>query len=102
MLSPSTADAMPADRVSEPRTRVVPGRPQRLDPSSPLTRLAEEVRAVGLDAGEAAHFGLESGAHALALDRVAWSGERPVEHRLGLAPSSRVALMATWGTEPPR
>src|SRR5579884_556612 len=54
-----------------------------------VTRLVEEVRAVGLAAGEAAHFGLRRGAYALALDRVVWSGDRPVEHRRGLAPSDR-------------
>jgi GntR family transcriptional regulator len=66
-----------------------------------VTQLVEEVLAVGLDAGQAGHFALEPGTAALALDRLARSGERVVEHRLGLAPSDRVKLVVMWGSVAP-
>ncbi len=65
-----------------------------------LDRVIEDVRAVTLAAGEAERFGLAAAAPALALERLAWAGDRAVEHRLVLAPSDRVTLTAAWGAEP--
>lgn len=64
-----------------------------------LTRVTEQVHAVLLDADQAAPFGLDPGAPALALERLTWAGDRPAEHRLVLAPSDRVTLTASWGTD---
>ena len=38
-----------------------------------------------------------AGAPAFAVERLAFSGERPIEHRLVLAPGDRVTLTASWG-----
>jgi GntR family transcriptional regulator len=62
-----------------------------------LAGMTEEVRATTLDGSEAAHFGLEAGAPALALERIAWVRGEPAEHRLVLAPGDRVTLTAGWG-----
>ena len=62
-----------------------------------LSRVTEEVHPVALRAEEANPFGLPSGAPAFAVERLAFSGERPVEHRLVLAPGDRVTLTASWG-----
>jgi GntR family transcriptional regulator len=62
-----------------------------------LSRVTEEVHPVTLRAEEAAPFGLPEGAPAFAVERLALSGERPVEHRLVLAPGDRVTLTASWG-----
>ncbi|HEY3240732.1 MAG TPA: GntR family transcriptional regulator [Acidimicrobiia bacterium] len=62
-----------------------------------LTRVTEEVHAVTLTSSEAAPFALDPGAAALALERLAWAGDRAVEHRVVLAPSDRVKLTASWG-----
>ena len=59
--------------------------------------MTEEVHPVALRAEEANPFGLPSGAPAFAVERLAFSGERPVEHRLVLAPGDRVTLTASWG-----
>lgn len=64
-----------------------------------VNRVTEDVRAVTLSAGEAATFGLEAATPALALERLAWTRDRAVEHRLVLAPSDRVTLTAAWGAE---
>lgn len=64
-----------------------------------LHRVTEEVRSVTLGRAEAEPFGLDPGAPALALERLAWAAHRPVEHRLVLAPSDRVTLTATWGAD---
>ena len=62
-----------------------------------LSRVTEEVHPVALRAEEAEPFGLPSGAPAFAVERLALAGERPVEHRLVLAPGDRVTLTASWG-----
>lgn len=62
-----------------------------------LNRVTEEVRSVTLTSAEAEPFALEAGTPALALERLAWAGDRAAEHRLVLAPSDRVKLTATWG-----
>jgi len=62
-----------------------------------LTRITEEVRAVNLNAAQAELLAVAPGASALALDRLAWAGERVAEHRWVVAPSDRVMLTATWG-----
>jgi GntR family transcriptional regulator len=62
-----------------------------------LSRVTEEVHPVSLRAEEAEPFGLPSGAPAFAVERIALAGERPVEHRLVLAPGDRVTLTASWG-----
>jgi GntR family transcriptional regulator len=62
-----------------------------------LSRVNEEVRPVALSAEEAASFGLSAGVPAFAVERIALAGERPVEHRLVLAPGDRVTLTASWG-----
>jgi GntR family transcriptional regulator len=62
-----------------------------------LTRVDEEVRAVTLEAGEAGPFGLGAGSPAFAVERLAWAGDTPAEHRLVLAPADRVTLTASWG-----
>jgi GntR family transcriptional regulator len=62
-----------------------------------LSRATEEVHPVSLRAEEAEPFGLPSGAPAFAVERIALAGERPVEHRLVLAPGDRVTLTASWG-----
>jgi len=62
-----------------------------------LSRVSEEVHPVVLQTEEAAPFGLPQGAPAFAVERLAYSGERPVEHRLVLAPGDRVTLTASWG-----
>jgi GntR family transcriptional regulator len=62
-----------------------------------LSRVTEEVHPVALRAEEAEPFGLPAGAPAFAVERVALAGERPVEHRLVLAPGDRVTLTASWG-----
>lgn len=62
-----------------------------------LSRVTEEVHPVSLRAEEAERFGLPSGAPAFAVERIAVAGERPVEHRLVLAPGDRVTLTASWG-----
>jgi GntR family transcriptional regulator len=67
-----------------------------------LTQVTEEVRSVTLTPHQAEPFGLEAGAPALALERLAWAGDRAAEHRLVLAPSDRVKLTATWGAKPER
>lgn len=63
-----------------------------------LDRVTEEVRSVTLSRSEAEPFELETGTPALALERLAWAGDRAAEHRLVLAPSDRVKLTAAWGT----
>lgn len=62
-----------------------------------LSRVTEEVHPVSLRADEAEPFGLPAGAPAFAVERLALAGERPVEHRLVLAPGDRVTLTASWG-----
>jgi len=62
-----------------------------------LSRVTEEVHPVSLRAEEAAAFGLPAGVPAFAVERLATVGERPVEHRLVLAPGDRVTLTASWG-----
>src|SRR5438105_10963286 len=62
-----------------------------------LSRVTEEVHPVSLREAEADAFGLPSGAPAFAVERIAVAGERPVEHRLVLAPGDRVTLTASWG-----
>jgi GntR family transcriptional regulator len=62
-----------------------------------LSRVTEEVHPVSLRAEEAGSFGLPAGAPAFAVERIALAGERPVEHRLVLAPGDRVTLTASWG-----
>jgi GntR family transcriptional regulator len=62
-----------------------------------LSRVSEEVHPVALSADEAGPFGLPEGVPAFAVERVALAGERPVEHRLVLAPGDRVTLTASWG-----
>ena len=62
-----------------------------------LSRVTEEVHPVSLRAEEADPFGLPAGAPAFAVERIAVAGERPVEHRLVLAPGDRVTLTASWG-----
>ena len=62
-----------------------------------LSRVTEEVHPVSLRAEEADAFGLPAGAPAFAVERLAYSGERPIEHRLVLAPGDRVTLTASWG-----
>jgi GntR family transcriptional regulator len=62
-----------------------------------LSRVTEEVHPVSLRPEEAEPFGLPSGAPAFAVERIALAGERPVEHRLVLAPGDRVTLTASWG-----
>jgi GntR family transcriptional regulator len=62
-----------------------------------LSRVTEEVHPVSLREEEAEAFGLPSGAPAFAVERIAVAGERPVEHRLVLAPGDRVTLTASWG-----
>jgi GntR family transcriptional regulator len=64
-----------------------------------LTRVVEEVQAVTLAGREAEPFGLDPGAPALALERLAWAGDRAAEHRLVLGPSDRVKLTASWGAD---
>src|SRR2546421_196451 len=61
-----------------------------------LSRVTEEVHPVSLRAEEADPFGLPSGVPAFAVERLALAGERPVEHRLVLAPGDRVTLTAAW------
>jgi GntR family transcriptional regulator len=63
-----------------------------------LSRVTEEVHPVSLRAEEAEPFGLPPGAPAFAVERLALAGERPVEHRLVLAPGDRVTLTASWGS----
>jgi DNA-binding GntR family transcriptional regulator len=53
---------------------------------------------VSLRAEEAGPFGLPPGVPAFAVERLALAGERPVEHRLVLAPGDRVTLTASWGS----
>ena len=65
-----------------------------------LTRVTEEVRAVTLRPDEADPFELASGTPAFAVERLAWAGEIPIEHRLVLAPADRVTLTASWGNDP--
>jgi GntR family transcriptional regulator len=62
-----------------------------------LSRVTEEVHPVALRDEEALPFGLSAGAPAFAVERLALAGERPVEHRLVLAPGDRVTLTASWG-----
>ena len=62
-----------------------------------LSRVTEEVHPVSLREAEADAFGLPAGAPAFAVERLAYSGERPIEHRLVLAPGDRVTLTASWG-----
>jgi len=62
-----------------------------------LSRVSEEVHPVALSAEEAGPFGLPAGVPAFAVERIALAGERPVEHRLVLAPGDRVTLTASWG-----
>ena len=62
-----------------------------------LSRVTEEVHPVSLRQDEAEAFGLPSGAPAFAVERIAVAAERPVEHRLVLAPGDRVTLTASWG-----
>ena len=62
-----------------------------------LSRVSEEVHPVALRAEEAEPFGLPAGVPAFAVERIALAGERPVEHRLVLAPGDRVTLTASWG-----
>lgn len=62
-----------------------------------LSRVTEEVHPVSLRADEAEPFGLPARVPAFAVERVALAGERPVEHRLVLAPGDRVTLTASWG-----
>ncbi len=62
-----------------------------------LSRVTEEVHPVSLRAEEAEPFGLPAGVPAFAVERIALAGERPVEHRLVLAPGDRVTLTASWG-----
>jgi GntR family transcriptional regulator len=62
-----------------------------------LSRVTEEVHPVSLRAEEAEPFGLPAGVPAFAVERIAVAGERPVEHRLVLAPGDRVTLTASWG-----
>jgi GntR family transcriptional regulator len=63
-----------------------------------LSRVTEEVHPVSLRAEEAGPFGLVAGAPAFAVERIALAGQRPVEHRLVLAPGDRVTLTASWGS----
>ena len=42
-------------------------------------------------------FVVLSGVLVFAVERLAYSGERPIEHRLVLAPGDRVTLTASWG-----
>ncbi|HEX6198716.1 MAG TPA: GntR family transcriptional regulator [Thermoanaerobaculia bacterium] len=67
-----------------------------------LTRVTEDVRAVTLARGEAEPFLLAPGTPAFAVERLAWAGETPAEHRLVLAPADRVTLTASWGNDPER
>jgi len=62
-----------------------------------LSRVTEEVHPVSLREDDAESFGLPAGAPAFAVERLAYAGERPVEHRLVLAPGDRVTLTASWG-----
>jgi len=62
-----------------------------------LSRVTEEVHPVALRDEEARPFGLPAGAPAFAVERLAFAAERPVEHRLVLAPGDRVTLTASWG-----
>jgi GntR family transcriptional regulator len=62
-----------------------------------LSRVTEEVHPVALREDDAEPFGLPSGAPAFAVERLAYAGERPIEHRLVLAPGDRVTLTASWG-----
>ena len=62
-----------------------------------LSRVTEEVHPVALREEEAMPFGLPAGAPAFAVERLAFAAERPVEHRLVLAPGDRVTLTASWG-----
>ena len=62
-----------------------------------LSQVTEEVHPVTLRVEDALSFGLPEGAPAFALERLALAGERPVEHRLVLAPGDRVTLTASWG-----
>jgi GntR family transcriptional regulator len=62
-----------------------------------LSQVTEEVHPVSLRDDEASAFGLPAGAPAFAVERIALAGERPVEHRLVLAPGDRVTLTASWG-----
>jgi GntR family transcriptional regulator len=63
-----------------------------------LSRVTEEVHPVSLREYEADAFGLPAGAPAFAVERLAVAGDRPVEHRLVLAPGDRVTLTASWGS----
>lgn len=63
---------------------------------TPITEVTEDVRPVTLDRAQAACFDLPAGTTAFALERLSWAGERPVEHRLILAPGDRVTLTAFW------
>lgn len=65
-----------------------------------LTRVTEEVRAVTLRAEDAEPFRLAPGTPAFSVERLAWAGEIPAEHRLVLAPADRVTLTASWGNDP--
>jgi GntR family transcriptional regulator len=65
-----------------------------------LTRVTEEVRAVILGREEAEPFLLAAGTPAFAVERLAWAGDTPAEHRLVLAPADRVTLTASWGNDP--
>jgi len=62
-----------------------------------LSRVTEEVHPVSLREDDAEPFGLPAGAPAFAVERLAYAGERPVEHRQVLAPGDRVTLTASWG-----
>jgi GntR family transcriptional regulator len=62
-----------------------------------LSRVTEEVHPVSLRSEDADAFGLPGGSPAFAVERIALAGDRPVEHRLVLAPGDRVTLTASWG-----
>jgi GntR family transcriptional regulator len=64
-----------------------------------LTRITEEVRAMTLSEEDATPFQLSPGTATFAVERLAWAGHDPAEHRLVLAPADRVTLTASWGTE---
>lgn len=63
-----------------------------------VTRFTGEVKAVSLRAKDSKPLGLPPGAPAFALERLAWAGDQPAEHRLILAPADRVSLTTDWSS----
>ena len=78
---PASFQTVRVDFAAEPFTRLTYAYPARPPARLDLTRLPGPMRQ------EVAYW-----LHTLAL-----AGERPVEHRLVLAPGDRVTLTASWG-----